>query len=925
MQRLGSADDGSVGGGEGVADELPDEDTFVMPAAWRRVVHPRRGGVIGTVKPVDHDAVKVVESYLVASEGSFRRAIAHPASDPHVVEALQEFQDGQPNPLGAAAAAAIAGYQRSTPLAPFADAWASLHGLVFAARAIVEFCDPPMYDEDSKGTYILRRNPDSASGRLFEERGRDISDRIRELLAVADDDTYQAAVSALAKERKPGREGVVAAYILPTEQAWVDEYCASLKPVTNYDTTLVAMLYCSMNSPEQAARLGWHPVGGYTGLPLDLVATMADGIGPEIAPLLALELGRKYKLADPVKSCANALVELPTDLAFAVLVDHAPDKYVQPGLRAAARRYPVRATRTLARVVVSRSSEAAVAKSLLVQHIAVHRAAAVAAMPTLSGPVAALVKELLASVVETTSDADTSTLPAILVNPPWNAERPAGRSKAPAETPAAAELALPKRLPVIGDWAESGGLPQIPVRTGGALPAESVKNLIMLLALSGPRAPFPGVDDAKAVCDPAGLARWAWALFEQWRLAGHPAKDVWALHALGLLGNDDTALRLTPVIRAWPGEGGHQRAVTGLEVLATIGTNTALLQLHGISQRVPFKALKARAQVKIAALAKTLGLTAEQLGDRLVPDFGLDADGTTVIDYGPRTFTVGFDEQLRPFVLDEDGKQRKDLPAPGARDDADLAPAARKQYMDLKKSVRSVAALQLRRLEDAMVTQRTWSLDEFRTLFIDHPLIWHVARRLLWTAEIDGAVTAFRVAEDRTFADVDDSAVSLSDDTVIRLAHPIRLGTDLAAWSELFADYEILQPFNQLGRATFELTDEERASNRLARFEGIRIETVRMLGLVPRGWERGTPLDNGVERWLSRNLGPGRYVVLEPEYGLAVGMVTAVGENQNIDRVWLAEGPGDYRSNLEYPLRFADLDPVTASEVLADLTWLTTA
>ncbi|MFV2180136.1 hypothetical protein, partial [Actinomadura sp. LOL_011] len=70
-----------------------------------------------------------------------------------------------------------------------------------------------------------------------------------------------------------------------------------------------------------------------------------------------------------------------------------------------------------------------------------------------------------------------------------------------------------------------------------------------------------------------------------------------------------------PVIRAWPGEGGHAKAVTGLDVLAAIGTDTALMHLNTIAQRVKFKALKTRAQEKIDEVAAGLELTAEQLAD----------------------------------------------------------------------------------------------------------------------------------------------------------------------------------------------------------------------------------------------------------------------------------------------------------------------
>ncbi|MGP3638506.1 DUF4132 domain-containing protein, partial [Streptomyces sp. 24-1644] len=484
------------------------------------------------------------------------------------------------------------------------------------------------------------------------------------------------------------------------------------------------------------------------------------------------------------------------------------------------------------------------------------------------------------------------------------------------------ERLLPATMPVLPGWAEPAPLPQIVVRSGGALPEQSVRHVVTMLALSKPGEVYPGVPVLKEVAEPGSLAAFSWAIFEQWTMAGLPAKESWALHALGLLGDDTTVRRLTPVIRAWPGEGAHHRAVEGLGVLAAIGTDIALVQLHGIAQRVKFKGLKERAKEKIDEVAAGLGLTGEQLSDRLVPDFGLDADGSTVVDYGSRRFTVGFDEQLRPYVLDGDGKRRKDLPMPGERDDAELAPAERKRFMALKKDVRTIASDQVRRLEAAMVAGRTWTVPEFTGLFVAHPLMWHLVRRLVWLSEADGTTTAFRVAEDRTFADAEDEVFALADGATVRLAHPLDLGDRLDVWSEAFADYEILQPFPQLGRAVFDLTEEEAGGYRLTRFEGIKVPTGKVLGLQRRGWQRGVPQDAGVERWISKRLGEDQYLVIALDTGIAVGVVDMFPD-QTLETVWLDSQPADHWMRRGYPLRFGDLDALTVSELIADLTELT--
>ncbi len=446
--------------------------------------------------------------------------------------------------------------------------------------------------------------------------------------------------------------------------------------------------------------------------------------------------------------------------------------------------------------------------------------------------------------------------------------------------------------------------------------------MLTLLALSKPGAVYPGLGVVTEHCTADSLAEFAWALFEQWRIAGMLPKESWALHALGWLGDDEVVRRLTPVIRAWPGESAHHRAVEGLTVLATIGTDVALLHLHGISQRVPFKALKTRAQEKIAEVAEGLGLTSEQLGDRLVPDFGLDTDGSTVIDYGTRQFTVGFDEQLRPYVRDADGKPRKALPEPAAKDDPELAPAERKRFAALKKDVRTVAGDQVRRLEAAMVTRRSWTAGEFQELFVAHPLLWHLVRRLVWLSDADGAVTAFRVAEDRTFADVEDDELTLPEGASVRLAHPLHLGEELGAWSELFADYEILQPFPQLGRAVHALTGKETLEHRLARFEGATVPVGKLLGLTKRGWQRGAPQDGGVEDWFLRRIGEDRYLVIDLDPGIAVGMVNEFGD-QTFSALRLSGNPDNHWRSRQENLPFSGIDPVVASELLADLTEVT--
>jgi hypothetical protein len=482
------------------------------------------------------------------------------------------------------------------------------------------------------------------------------------------------------------------------------------------------------------------------------------------------------------------------------------------------------------------------------------------------------------------------------------------------------ETGAAPKVPQLAGWADPAVLPQI-LMDGRrrALPDAAVRHALTILGMSTPEEPHDGVAVIRESCDAASLADFGWALFERWREHGEPPGDAWALTVLGWFGDDEAARRLAPIIRAWPGESGHHKAVKGVDVLARIGSEAALAQLDAIARKTKFGGLREYAEWKMDVVADGLGLTGEQLADRLVPALGLDAGGGMTLDYGPRRFRVGFDEALSPYVTDQDGRPRKALPKPGAKDDPVLAPAAHRAFGELKKNVRAVAGDQIRRLERAMVTGRTWTPAEFDELFVRHPLIWHIARRLVWTC--DGV--PFRPAEDRTFADVGDETLTPSSATaVIALAHPVKLGESLDAWTDVFTDYELAQPFPQLQRPVHELTEEERQATRLARFEDVSVPFGKVLGLTRRGWERGSPEDNGNERWISRFVPGGLYVVVNLDPGIQVGVVDHAPE-QRLREIWLGDGPGDHHPGGRGAHPFGDLDPVTASEILTDLTDLT--
>jgi hypothetical protein len=269
------------------------------------------------------------------------------------------------------------------------------------------------------------------------------------------------------------------------------------------------------------------------------------------------------------------------------------------------------------------------------------------------------------------------------------------------------------------------------------------------------------------------------------------------------------------------------------------------------------------------------------------------------LSYGPRSFTVRLDEALRPTVTDAAGDVLRTLPRAAKTDDAALAKAARVRFDALKADAESVAERQLRRLERAMVSGRTFTRASFLERVARQPMLLHLARRLLWEA----GDTLFRVAEDGSFADAKDGTLTLPEGAQVRLVHPARMSPDArAAWSALFLDYEILQPFDQLGRAVLALTEVEAKATRLARTAGIEAAATRVLGVLEaRGWRRD---DTGHVSAYLRDVGK-QTARLPLTPGIPMGE--------------LASAPLQKLGELESSVPFGTLDPVDVSEMLRDV------
>jgi hypothetical protein len=302
-----------------------------------------------------------------------------------------------------------------------------------------------------------------------------------------------------------------------------------------------------------------------------------------------------------------------------------------------------------------------------------------------------------------------------------------------------------------------------------------------------------------------------------------------------LLGDDTVVDKIRTTINNWIDNNRAKMAEHGVGALALQGSDKALRWVEWYSRK--YKNKKANVgQAATQALedaAEELQITTHELGDRIVPDFGFEGLF--------RHFTIGTDE-YRAFIdsnfklafFNEDNKKLKSLPAAASAELKD-------EFKSLAKEVRDVVRSQSSRLEHYLVVQRRWTVAQWQQVFLNNPIMFIYATKLLWGIYENRNLTqCFVCQEDTTLIDKDDNEVSLPDEAMIGIAHPMQLSTqDLQIWRRKFFDLSIEPIFPQLERPFSKLNDDEKDTTIVKKFTGLKTDAASIRSTLERyGWAK---------------------------------------------------------------------------------------
>ncbi|MDO6142286.1 DUF4132 domain-containing protein [Paenarthrobacter aurescens] len=289
-------------------------------------------------------------------------------------------------------------------------------------------------------------------------------------------------------------------------------------------------------------------------------------------------------------------------------------------------------------------------------------------------------------------------------------------------------------------------------------------------------------------------------------------------------------------------------ANAGVEVLLEIAGShpDSITEVVGALTRirdvVKNKNLHKRLVNVVDQLSAEQGIAPSELLETAIPNLGFTEEGTktflsdgytatlslTYGSSGPGVELAWFDANGEPLIT------------PAQRRKAPKAAAVKLAVSEAKKAVAS----QRRRIERLMASERAWTGAEFRTRYLEHPVVGTTARNLLWT--ITGKEVVFSGyprpsgnAAGWELVGLEGESRAIPAEAGVILWKPWERDVEeVRAWRSHQRAHQLMQPFRQVYRELYLLTPAEKETGHYSnRFAGHVLDYPRAMALMKdRDW-----------------------------------------------------------------------------------------
>lgn len=244
----------------------------------------------------------------------------------------------------------------------------------------------------------------------------------------------------------------------------------------------------------------------------------------------------------------------------------------------------------------------------------------------------------------------------------------------------------------------------------------------------------------------------------------------------------------------------------GLWNLSQLPVKEGIPRLLAVRNKISHNTILKSIDKLLREASEKNNLHPQEMEEIACPDYGMTEVGFLATELGDYKAIVREKKYQATLTFEKGGKELNSVPSAIKNEFS----AELKNLKMLQKNISEQIRTHTDRLENTYLHNRQWRYDNWKNLYLDHPLLAIAGRRIIWHFNT-GADKFEAIYHEGKMVQADGSPLpSVNVETLVSLWHPIGFDSGyIFQWRQWLRGHEIQQPFKQAFREVYLLTDAE--------------------------------------------------------------------------------------------------------------------